>query len=146
MAKEDSSGNEGTKSETSAMSLEGGARTGEENGGGGGEEVVVTPWKVSGVVDYDKLIKEFGSKRIDHELVERIERVTGKPAHPLLRRGVFFSHRDLGYILDMYEKGKKFFLYTGRGPSSRALHLGHLIPFMFTKYLQVGPARSTPGP
>jgi tryptophanyl-tRNA synthetase len=25
---------------------------------------------------------------------------------------------------------------TGRGPSSEALHMGHLIPFMFTKYLQ----------
>jgi len=32
--------------------------------------------------------------------------------------------------------GEKFYLYTGRGPSSEALHLGHLIPFMFTKYLQ----------
>ncbi|KAJ8905073.1 hypothetical protein NDN08_001584 [Rhodosorus marinus] len=136
MEKEGNSGNEGTKSETSAMSVEGGVRTDVENGGGGGEEVVVTPWTVSGVVDYDKLVKDFGSKRIDQDLVERIERVTGKPAHPLLRRGVFFSHRDLGFILDLYEKGKKFFLYTGRGPSSRALHLGHLIPFMFTKYLQ----------
>ena len=25
---------------------------------------------------------------------------------------------------------------AGRGPSSEALHLGHLIPFMFTKWLQ----------
>ena len=35
-----------------------------------------------------------------------------------------------------YEKGEKFYLYTGRGPSSEALHLGHLIPFHFTKWLQ----------
>lgn len=40
-------------------------------------------------------------------------------------------------ILDLYEAGKKFYLYTGRGPSSDSLHLGHLIPFHFTKYLQV---------
>lgn len=39
-------------------------------------------------------------------------------------------------ILDAYERGDKFYLYTGRGPSSEALHLGHLVPFMFTKYLQ----------
>ncbi|XP_013583452.1 PREDICTED: tryptophan--tRNA ligase, cytoplasmic-like [Brassica oleracea var. oleracea] len=39
-------------------------------------------------------------------------------------------------VLDAYERGDKFYLYTGRGPSSEALHLGHLIPFMFTKYLQ----------
>lgn len=44
--------------------------------------------------------------------------------------------RDLSVILDRYEKGKPFFLYTGRGPSNGSLHLGHLIPFMFTKYLQ----------
>lgn len=44
--------------------------------------------------------------------------------------------RDLSLILDRYEKGKRFFLYTGRGPSSGSLHLGHLIPFIFTKYLQ----------
>jgi len=36
----------------------------------------------------------------------------------------------------MKEGGKPFYLYTGRGPSSEALHLGHMIPFIFTKYLQ----------
>ena len=41
--------------------------------------------------------------------------------------------RDLNEILDLFEKGEKFYLYTGRGPSSEALHLGHLVPFMFTK-------------
>ena len=41
--------------------------------------------------------------------------------------------RDLDYVLDMYEKGKPFYLYTGRGPSSEAMHMGHLIPFIFTK-------------
>lgn len=35
-----------------------------------------------------------------------------------------------------FEKGIPFYLYTGRGPASESLHLGHLIPFMFTKYLQ----------
>ena len=36
-------------------------------------------------------------------------------------------------ILDAIEAKKKFYLYTGRGPSSEAMHLGHLIPFIFTK-------------
>merc|ERR1712050_222550 len=36
----------------------------------------------------------------------------------------------------MGESGKPFYLYTGRGPSSAAMHLGHLIPFMMTKWLQ----------
>ena len=39
-------------------------------------------------------------------------------------------------ILDSYEAKKPFYLYTGRGPSADALHLGHTIPFLFTKYLQ----------
>ena len=29
-----------------------------------------------------------------------------------------------------------FYLYTGRGPSADALHMGHCIPFIFTRYLQ----------
>ena len=107
-------------------------------------EQKVTPWDVEGAtvdgqqvaIDYDKLVKEFGTRKIDPELLERFERLTGWKPHPLLRRGSFFSHRDLDKILDRYEQGKPFFLYTGRGPSSDSMHLGHLIPFLFTKWLQ----------
>ena len=84
----------------------------------------------------DAGVWQFGCQKLTPELVERFERGTGKPAHPFLRRGLFFAHRDLVDILDRYERGEKFYLYTGRGPSSEALHLGHLVPFMFTKYLQ----------
>jgi len=41
--------------------------------------------------------------------------------------------RDMHQVLDAYEKQKSFYLYTGRGPSSQAMHVGHLIPFIFTK-------------
>lgn len=108
-------------------------------------EQVVTPWDVQGGVaedgkqlgiDYDKLIVQFGTRAIDAELLQRFERLTGHKPHVLLRRGMFFSHRELGRILDRYEAGKPFFLYTGRGPSSDSMHLGHMIPFMFTKWLQ----------
>lgn len=103
-------------------------------------EQLVTPWDVQGgadgKIDYNKLVEQFGCQWIDQALVARIEKLTGRPAHPFLKRGVFFAHRDLQDILNNYEKGKPFYLYTGRGPSSEALHLGHLIPFMFTKYLQ----------
>ena len=94
----------------------------------------VTPWEVGGVVDYDKLIKEFGVSKIDEKLLSRIKKHTG-PLHHLLRRGLFFAHRDLNLILDEYEKGNKFFLYTGRAPSG-PVHLGHLVPWFFTKWLQ----------
>ncbi|CAN4076478.1 unnamed protein product [Withania somnifera] len=104
------------------------------------EEQVVNPWEVSGKdgskIDYDKLIDKFGCQRLDKSLIDRVKRLTNREPHVFLRRGVFFAHRDFNDILDAYEKGEKFYLYTGRGPSSEALHLGHLIPFMFTKYLQ----------
>jgi tryptophanyl-tRNA synthetase len=98
------------------------------------DEFIVTPWHVEGEIDYDKLIKQFGTEKITPSLLKRIEKVTGE-AHFMLRRGIFFSHRDLTRILDDYEKGKKFFLYTGRGPSGHT-HIGHLVPWVFAKWLQ----------
>ena len=105
-----------------------------------GGEQVVTPWDVAGgadgKIDYAKLVDDFGCSTIDDALIQRIEKATGCRAHPFLRRGMFFAHRELDQIVTAYEKGEKFYLYTGRGPSSEALHLGHLIPFHFTKWLQ----------
>ncbi|KAF7304937.1 Tryptophanyl-tRNA synthetase [Mycena kentingensis (nom. inval.)] len=106
---------------------------------------VVTPWKVEGsvsadgkqqAIDYDKLIEQFGTRRVDQALLDRFEKLTGHKPHIFLRRGMFFSHREFDAILTRYEQGKPFFLYTGRGPSSDSMHLGHMIPFVFTKWLQ----------
>ena len=47
---------------------------------------------------------------------------------------LLYPPRDVPSILDAYEQKKPFFLYTGRGPSSESMHLGHLIPFLFTKW------------
>lgn len=98
------------------------------------EEMIVTPWEVSGKIDYKKLVEKFGTQLITKDILERIKRHTGK-LHMQLRRGLFFSHRDLDWILDLYEEGERFSLYTGRGPSG-SVHLGHLVPWFFTKYLQ----------
>lgn len=100
------------------------------------EDAIVTPWTVKGSVDYVKLTEQFGSSLITEELLVRFERVTGRKPHPWLRRGFFYSHREFDEILSAYERGEKFYLYTGRGPSSDSLHYGHLVPFMFTKWLQ----------
>ncbi|NXE26128.1 SYWC protein, partial [Ardeotis kori] len=104
------------------------------------DEDFVDPWTVQTSnakgVDYDKLIVRFGSSKIDTDLINRIEKAIGQKPHRFLRRGIFFSHRDMDQILDAYENKKSFYLYTGRGPSSQAMHLGHLIPFIFTKWLQ----------
>src|SRR6266545_4611520 len=116
------------------------------------QDQIVTPWDVHGgvssdgkqqAIDYDKLIHQFGTRRIDANLLARFEKLTGQRPHVLLRRGMFFSHRyeisllhltyltisrELDRILDRYEQGKPFYLYTGRGPSSDSMHLGHMIP------------------
>ena len=98
------------------------------------KEFTVTPWEVKGDIDYERLIKEFGTSHIDKALLKRISKHTGS-LHYFLRRKIFFSHRDLNWVLDEYEKENKFFLYTGRAPSSHT-HLGHLVPWIFTKWLQ----------
>jgi tryptophanyl-tRNA synthetase len=109
------------------------------------EEQKITPWEVQGAknadgtsaaIDYNKLIEQFGTRPIDNELLERFRKVTGKEPHHFLKRGIFFCHRELHVILDRYEKGKPFYLYTGRGPSADSMHTGHLIPFIFCKWLQ----------
>jgi tryptophanyl-tRNA synthetase len=98
------------------------------------EEMVVTPWKVEGRVDYDRLIEKFGTKHITQGLRDRIEKHAGY-LHTQLRREIFFSHRDLDWWLDVYERGEPVGLYTGRGPSG-PVHLGHMVPWFFTKHMQ----------
>ena len=96
----------------------------------------VTPYKAEGEIDYGKLIRDFGVSKIDDKLINRIKKHT-KDLHLFLRRKVFFSHRDLNWLLDQYEKGNKFFLYTGRASSKGSkVHLGHLMPWIMCKWLQ----------
>lgn len=51
---------------------------------------------------------------LESVIVCSVEQVTGKPAHPFLKRHIFFAHRELKEILDCYEKKTPFYLYTGR--------------------------------
>lgn len=100
---------------------------------------IITPWNVkfeNGQDNLDKLINEFGVEPITNELLEKFTRITGMEPHPWIKRGIFFAHRQLNEILNDHEQGKKIFLYTGRGPSSESLHIGHMPSFMFTKWLQ----------
>lgn len=108
------------------------------------QEQNITPFDVSGgvdehgkllPVDYSKLTEKFGATPISKDLLARFERVTGHRAHRFLRRGIVFTHRELNLILDRYERGEPFYLYTGRGPSSDSMHVGHVVPFEFTKYV-----------
>ena len=93
-----------------------------------------------------------------------VRRGTVPRLHRFLRREIFFSHRDIERICELLEGWYgvdpppedgdpaeamdaettapppttpcPIYLYTGRGPSSAAMHLGHLVPFLFTAWLQ----------
>lgn len=95
---------------------------------------VVTPWEVKGEIDYEGLMERFGAEPMTSGMLERIARYIGG-LHYMLRRGVFYSHRDLDALLDHHESGGRFVLYTGRGPAG-PVHLGHLVPWRLTKHLQ----------
>ncbi|MGI0100906.1 MAG: tryptophan--tRNA ligase [Candidatus Micrarchaeaceae archaeon] len=95
----------------------------------------VDAYKVEGNVDYEQFAKNYGLKLISPELETKLEKYSGKPLHFLLRRKIFYAHRDLDWIIDEYEKGNKFYVYTGRAPSEE-MTLGHLLPFTVAKWLQ----------
>ena len=97
-------------------------------------KAVITPWEVSGQIDYGRLVERFGTKLLTQSTLDRMQTPNGRQ-HFMLRRGVFYSHRDLDRVLDHHDNGGRFVLYTGRGLSG-SVHLGHLIPWVFTKHLQ----------
>jgi tryptophanyl-tRNA synthetase len=99
------------------------------------DEFVVTPYEVKGRIDYARLRELFGTQDLTAELLARLQSAAGGELPPLLTRGVYYSHRDLGWILDQYAKGNPFFLYTGRGPSG-PLHTSHLVSFDLCRWLQ----------
>jgi len=83
------------------------------------KDFVVNPWEVSGEVDYDKLIKEFGIKPIP-KLPEEFNK------NVLFRRKVIFAHRDFDKIINALKKKEKVVMMTGLMPSGK-FHLGHML-------------------
>jgi tryptophanyl-tRNA synthetase len=83
------------------------------------KEFQVTPWEVSGDIDYDKLIKEFGIKEMP-----KLPEIFNE--NVLFRRKVVFAHRDFEKILDAIKSKKRFVMMTGLMPSGD-FHLGHML-------------------
>ena len=97
-------------------------------------DFVLTPWESRGRIDYGRLVEMFGLRTLDGTIREGLRRAAGGE-HYMVRRGVFFAHRDLDMILESHRKGGGFFVYTGRGPSG-GTHIGHLVPWVFARWLQ----------
>ncbi|WP_267641634.1 tryptophan--tRNA ligase [Haloarchaeobius amylolyticus] len=89
----------------------------------------VTPYAVSGTVDYDRLLEQFGADRLTAEQVDRF------PDHQMLRRGIYYAGRDVDPYLDAAEAGETHSIVTGIGPSG-PMHIGHAPVFYVAKRLQ----------
>ena len=83
------------------------------------EDFVVTPWDVSGDIDYDKMIKKFGVSPMAELPVVFMKNL-------LFRRNKIFAHRDFGRIVAAYKDKKPFVMMTGLMPSG-SFHIGHMI-------------------
>ena len=83
------------------------------------KEFSVTPWEVSGKVDYGKLMKDFGIKKMP-SLPDLFNK------NFLFRRKIVFAQRDFERILDTIKKKKKFSMMTGLMPTGK-FHFGHAL-------------------
>ncbi len=99
------------------------------------EEFVVTPYEVRGAIDYDRLRERFGTQPIADADLATLRELAGGTLSPLLTRGVYCSQRDLARLLADHRAGRRFFLYSGRGPSG-PIHTAHLIHFHLCRWLQ----------
>lgn len=79
----------------------------------------ITPWDVSGDINYGKLFAEFGISKL-----ERLPSVFNKDV--LFRRNIVFAHRDIQRILEAIKNKKKFVMMTGLMPTGK-FHIGHML-------------------
>lgn len=78
----------------------------------------VTPWEVEGVIDYSKLIEEFGMQPFS-EVLHEIEN-----PHILMRRGAIFGQRDYWRIVKAMKGKEPWAVMSGFMPSGLP-HFGH---------------------
>ena len=83
------------------------------------KEFKVTPWEVSGKIDYEKLIRDFGVSRIPNLPKQFSENF-------LFRRKIVYAHRNFENILDAIKNKKDFVMLTGLMPSGK-FHFGHAL-------------------
>jgi len=83
------------------------------------KEFKVTPWEVSGNINYEKLIKEFGLQPF-HDLPKEFQ------DNYLFGRKIIFAQRDFNKIIESVKNKKPFIMMTGLMPSGK-FHFGHKI-------------------
>ena len=92
----------------------------------------LTPWEVEGDIKYDKLIKEFGLKKIETlPWIKESDDYFDKIAINMIKSRFFYAERDLAKALS----SGNLAIVTGRGPSNK-MHIGHLPFFLLARYFQ----------
>lgn len=77
-----------------------------------------------------------GAKKVTPAILTKICQMTKQPPHQFLTSGAVREHKDFDKFLSQVDQGHRFYILTGRGPSSSSLHLGHVIPFEVACYFQ----------
>lgn len=95
------------------------------------DNFTVTPYAVKGDIDYDRLLEKFGANALTDKQIAKFP----DPVHPLVRRNVFYAERNVDAFLNAADQDNLHSIVTGRGPSG-PMHIGHIFPFHFAKYLQ----------
>jgi tryptophanyl-tRNA synthetase len=95
------------------------------------DDFTVTPYAVEGDIDYDRLLEKFGADALTDEQTAKFP----DPVHPLVRRDIFYAERDVDAFLDAANADEPHSIVTGIGPSG-PMHIGHVFPFYFAKYMQ----------
>ncbi|EMA46556.1 tryptophan--tRNA ligase [Halobiforma nitratireducens] len=93
------------------------------------DEFTVTPYAVSGEVDYEKLLERFGATSLTDDQLDRF------PDHPMIRRRTFYAGRDVNEYLEAAESDDPHAIVTGRGPSG-PMHLGHVLSLYLARRFQ----------
>ena len=85
------------------------------------DDFVVTPWNVEGDIDYDKLIKRFGTQKITPDLLSKIEKFTNE-SHFMLTKGNFFLPQRFESDFWMITKRVRNSFYT-QAEDRLAIHI-----------------------
>src|SRR3989344_2613932 len=76
------------------------------------EKGVFSPWEISGEINYEKLIKEFGLSPL-----KELPKIFNEEI--AYRRKIIFAHRDIQRILETIKNKKKFVMMTGLMPTGK---------------------------
>ena len=72
----------------------------------------ITPWLVSGNINYDKMAEKFGVSPVSIGIKDRLRAIAkskGMELHPWIERDIFYAHRDIENFLDAYAEFLKPF-------------------------------------